>query len=254
MAPALLSVGFQSLSMLPTIKLGPSGADSRVAGFVYVLGPCGSLQWSLLWGWEFLLLLPQPPPSIFNQRFEALFPCPGALGLHSLFHSPFVPPGLSALECGTARSTSHQPRICQLLLAGQLQPGPPCSIIWHLAGLPSHHLAASPLCPGRPSLPLLPVWMNISSLTLWLSDSHIVCFSGSSGYFLFLNLSLSFFWLCEEAQVCLPTPPSWLEVNVIPILLDFVYLFIWDGSLGTAYIWVLFSYPLSYPMSFGCSI
>ena len=43
-----------------TCKLGPSGADSQVGGFVYILGPCGSLQQTLLWGWEFLLL-PQPP-------------------------------------------------------------------------------------------------------------------------------------------------------------------------------------------------
>ena len=45
---ALLSVGFQSLPPLPTIKLGPSGADSQVGGLVYVLGPCGSLQRTLL--------------------------------------------------------------------------------------------------------------------------------------------------------------------------------------------------------------
>ena len=41
---ALLSAGFQSLPPLPTIKLGPSGADSWVGGFVYVPGRCGSLQ------------------------------------------------------------------------------------------------------------------------------------------------------------------------------------------------------------------
>ena len=39
---APLSAGFQSLSLLPTSKLGPSGADSQVCGFVYLLGPCGS--------------------------------------------------------------------------------------------------------------------------------------------------------------------------------------------------------------------
>ena len=38
------SDGFQSLPPLPTSKLGPSGADSQVGRFVYVLGPCGSLQ------------------------------------------------------------------------------------------------------------------------------------------------------------------------------------------------------------------
>ena len=32
MAPAPLSAGFQSLPLLPTIKLGPSGAGSRVSG------------------------------------------------------------------------------------------------------------------------------------------------------------------------------------------------------------------------------
>ena len=53
--------------------------------------------------------------------------------------------------------------------------------------------------PGCPSPPLLPLWMNVSSLTPWLSDFHTVRFSGSSGCLLFLNLLLSFFWLCKEA-------------------------------------------------------
>ena len=41
---AVLSDGLQSLPLLPTSKLSPSGADSLVGVFVYVLGPCGSLQ------------------------------------------------------------------------------------------------------------------------------------------------------------------------------------------------------------------
>ena len=41
---AWLLAGFQSLSQLPTSELGPSGVDSWVGGFVYILGPCGSLQ------------------------------------------------------------------------------------------------------------------------------------------------------------------------------------------------------------------
>ena len=48
MALAPLSAGFQSLPPLPTSKLGPSGADSQVGGFVYALGLCGSLQRTLL--------------------------------------------------------------------------------------------------------------------------------------------------------------------------------------------------------------
>ena len=70
---AWLSAGFQSLPRLPTIKLGPSGADSWVSGFVCILGPCGSLQRTLLWGWEFILL-PQPPQVFSVRGFEALFP------------------------------------------------------------------------------------------------------------------------------------------------------------------------------------
>ena len=41
---AQFSAGFQSLPLIPTSKLGPSGADSKVDGFVYILGPHGSLQ------------------------------------------------------------------------------------------------------------------------------------------------------------------------------------------------------------------
>ena len=44
MAAASLSSGFQSFTPLPTIKLGPAGAGSRVGGPVHTLGPCGSPQ------------------------------------------------------------------------------------------------------------------------------------------------------------------------------------------------------------------
>ena len=37
-------------------------------------------------------------------------------------------------------------------------------------------------------------------LTPWLLDFHTVQLSGSSGYFLFLNLLLAFFWLCKEVK------------------------------------------------------
>ena len=47
--------------------------------FVYILGLCGSLQWTLLWGWEFVLLM--QPPQVFTVRgFETLFPCIGITG------------------------------------------------------------------------------------------------------------------------------------------------------------------------------
>ena len=74
MAPAPLSTGPQSFPLLPTIKLGPSGAGSQVGGLVHALGPCGSLQQPLLWGWESLLLLPQPPQVFSIRGLRLYFP------------------------------------------------------------------------------------------------------------------------------------------------------------------------------------
>ena len=107
------------------------------------------------------------PTGVFSQRFEALFPCTGTLGCGSVL-SPVVLPSLSACECGTAWSTS-------------------C----HLARVLSSRLPVS----APPT-----VWMNVSSLSPWLSGFHTVQFSVSFGCFLYLNWLLSLFWLCEEAQ------------------------------------------------------
>ena len=123
MVLALVSAGFQSLPLLPIIKLGTSGADSWVDGFMYVLGSCGSLQQTLLWGWEFLPLPPQPP-QVFNQWFEALFPHAGTL------------------SCTVCR------RVSQLLPCGQLHLCPPHSTVRYLAESASHCLG---VCPLRPS-------------------------------------------------------------------------------------------------------
>ena len=164
MALAPLSASFQSLPLLPTIKLGPSGAASQVGGFVYILGP-----------WEFLWLLHQPP-----QVFSI-----SGLGLY-----------LPTLELWVAWSVTQSISCC---LAGQVQLCLPCSTIRHLARSASCRLATSPLCPSCPSAPLLLVWMNVSSLSPWSSDFCVVQFSVSSGCFFVFKL-LSFFWLCEEAH------------------------------------------------------
>ena len=68
---------------------------------------------------------------------------------------------LSALECGTTQSSCHY-LAC---------PGPPATTLLRV------------LFDGCPSLALLPVWMNVSSLTPWSSDFHIARFSGSFGCF-----------------------------------------------------------------------
>ena len=118
------------------------------------------------------------PTGFFSQRFWGFIFLHWDPRLSGLSHSPVVPPGLSTCKCFfKPHSTSH-----------------------HLTWSAKHsHLALSPLYPSCLSPPLLPVWMNGSSLTPWLSDFHTVLFSGSSGCFLFLNLLSSFFCLWKEA-------------------------------------------------------
>ena len=121
------------------------------------------------------------PRGFDNLRFWSFIsPCWNPQ-LHSLSHSPVVPPGLSTHKCGTAWSTT-------------------C------------HLVIHPLCPGFWSLALLLVWMNVSFLTPWLSDFHTVQFPGSSGcsfpppQYVVLLLAV---W---RSKTYLPMPPSWPEV------------------------------------------
>ena len=104
MAPASLSSGFQSFTAIPTIKLGHSGAGSRVSGPVHALGPCGSLTTSPVR----LGVCPAAAPTprgTFNQRFEALFPRAGALGCAVCFTSRRLS-GLCVRECGVTGSAS----------------------------------------------------------------------------------------------------------------------------------------------------
>ena len=71
---------------------------------MHILGPCGPLQQPLLGGWESLLLPPQPPMGIFNQRFEALFPSAGALGCAVCF-APYRLSGLFVCDVGLRGAT-----------------------------------------------------------------------------------------------------------------------------------------------------
>ena len=109
--------------------------------------------------------------SFFCQRFWGfLFPC--------------WYPGLHGLSCSRLF----------LLVYPHANVGPPATALpCVLSTLAAH------LCPSYLSPPLIPVWINVSSLTPWLLGCHTVWFSGSSGCFLSSNLLLFFFWLCEEA-------------------------------------------------------
>ena len=169
---AWLSAGFQPLPQLPISKLGSSGADSQVGGFMYVLGPHGSPQ-------ELSCKVGSFSRCLNSHRFWGFISPHWNPGLHGLSCSLIVPPALSAHKCGTTWSSN-------------------CC------------LAMCPLCPSCLSPSLLPVWMNVSSLTpCWTLYSSIFwqfCF------FLFLNLLLSSFWLCNEAKCIYLMPLSWPEV------------------------------------------
>ena len=124
------------------------------------------------------------PTGFYSQRcWGFIFPH-WIPGLHSLSHSPVFPAGLSACKCGTAWSTS-----CWLTQSSS-----------HCHAHPSYTSCRESSPPWLPISALPTGLVNVSSLTPRLSDFHTVRFSGSSGYFLFLNLLLSSFRLCEEAK------------------------------------------------------
>ena len=125
MAPAPLSACFQSLPLLPTIKLGPSGAASRVGGWacahsrpLWVSPPNSPVRLGVS------PAAASTPTGVFTQRFEAYFP---------------------VLEPWVVWSVTQSTSCC---LAGQLQLCPSRSTIRHLAGSTSHCLATSPLHPA----------------------------------------------------------------------------------------------------------
>ena len=110
------------------------------------------------------------------------------LNPHKCFQSEALRLHFPALEPWVAQSVLL-PTCSSQFIHMQMWDRPLCQ----LAGPPATTWSQS-------SPPLLPVWMNVSSLTPWLLDFHTVRFSGNSGYFVFLNLLLSFLWLCEEAK------------------------------------------------------
>ena len=184
-----LLAGFKSLPLFPTSKFGPSGADSQVDGFVYIVGPCGSLQWTLLWGWEFILL-PQPPQVFPVRGFEVLFSHIGSL-------------------------------CCAVCLAPLLSlPVYP----YENVGLPSLPAAASPdpILQPPPCCEFSPPWLPISTPPTSLDESFFNSLVVGLPYvsifwkfwlffvFKFVVVLLLVVW---GGKVYLPMPPSWPEVS-----------------------------------------
>ena len=181
MALALLSESdFQSLLLLPTIKLGPSGADSWVGGLVYILGPCGSLQPTLLWGWEFL---PLPQPSGFFRGFEAWFPCTRTLSCSVCL----MPQLFSRFIC----TWMWDLPVCQLL---------PCCE------------SSLPWLPISPSSTSLDECFFFNSLVVGPPYSSIFQQFWLVFVFKFVVVLLL---VVQGGTACLPIPPSWPEVPKI---------------------------------------
>ena len=142
------------------------------------------------------------PTGVFTQRFESLFPHAGALGCLVCF---VPPPFLQVYLCGNVGLRVGSASCCTAC--------PIHSTIHHLSGS-TGHVAASSLLPSCPSLPLLLVWMNVSSLSPWSWDFHTVRISVSSGCFLFLNCCCPSFGVWGGA-VCLRMPPCWPDQLIL---------------------------------------
>ena len=127
---AQLSARFQSLPPLPKSKLGPSGVDSQVGGFVYFLGPCGSNELSCEAG---IFSHCRNPYNIFQSEvlrlyFPTLESCVAwSVSLPSC-SSPII-----THKCGTSRSASHHLAL----------PGPPAAALPGVLSTLAAHLCPS---------------------------------------------------------------------------------------------------------------
>ena len=150
------------------------------------------------------------PTHAFSQRFEALFPRAGALGYAVCFtphHSSWficvrmwgrgvLPAALPAPFSATGSPALSVYLCANVGLQGLLVVGLPAPFIPHSASL-GPTTATRALCPGCPSLPLLPVWMNVHFLFPWCRTS--LPFDPPSGL------------VVQGGVVRLPTLPSWFQ-------------------------------------------
>ena len=134
------------------------------------------------------------PTGVFNQRFEALFPCAGALGCAVCFTpSPFLPVYLCA-NVG-------------------LQ-GLPATTLWGLLAAawpaPFHNPPARWVHQPPPCFESSPPWLPVSAPPIGLGECFcFICLVVRLPYslifcqfwlFFVVKLLLSFFWLSKEAQ------------------------------------------------------
>ena len=137
MALAPLSAGFQSLPPLPTIKLGPFSADSRVGGLVHALGPCRSLQRTLSCEAGSFSCCCLNPPGGFHSEVWGFISPRWSPGWHSLLRSPAVPAGLSVGECGAEESAGCS-LVCPVPQSTTSLGLPAAALPWVLSTLAAH--------------------------------------------------------------------------------------------------------------------
>ena len=130
------------------------------------------------------------PTGFYSQRFGSFISLHWNPGLHGLFRFPVVPPGLSACKCGTTCSASRC--ITQSL---------------------SCCFARGPLCPTACHAP--PTGLNecffFNSLVVGLPYSSIFC---QFWWFFVFKFVVFLLMVVRGGTVCLPMPPSWLEVSL----------------------------------------
>ena len=211
MALAPLSARFQSFPLLPTIKLGPSSADFQVGELVQALGPCGSLQRPVLWGWEFLLLLPQSPGLFSIRGLKLHLPAlePWVAWSASL---PAICPSLSVRECGAWA-------VLAATLSALLQNPPP-----HWVHQPPPCWESSP-----PQLPISAPPTGLDECFFFISLVFRLPYSSTFCQFwlFFVFKLLLSFWLCEEAQcvyLCLHLGQK--VVQVFSLFFNWMVLFL----------------------------
>ena len=130
-------------------------------------------------------LLPPQPPRVFSIRGLRLY--------------------LPSMGPWDARSVSL-PSCSSLFICTQTWDCPVCNLLprWVRQLPPSPEFSPT----GCPSPRPLPVWMNVSSLTPWLSDFYRVQFSISSGCFFVFKFVVVLLLVVGGGTVCLPMPPS----------------------------------------------
>ena len=141
------------------------------------------------------------PTGFYSQRFLRLcFP----------MLEPWVVWSVSLPSCSSQFIRMWIAQLASSCLSHPVLQPPPC----HKSSLPSYT-----------ALPLLLVWMNVSSLTPWLLDCHRLIFCQFWLVFVF-KFVVVLLLVVRGGTACLPTPPPWpnvLSFQFIFLGIDFTY-------------------------------